>query len=107
MVQKKHKGRKKGATSCIRVALKELSNLLNENSTVMVNKRWAEQVGVTVKYEPVTMSGERVYSTTENVNADSILVESKLTNNLAEEAPIAAKFKVTQLEEETPVNTDW
>tara|TARA_Y100000310_G_scaffold341595_1_gene441244 strand:- start:450 stop:773 length:324 start_codon:yes stop_codon:yes gene_type:complete len=107
MARKKHTGRKKGATSCIRVSLKELQNLLNENSTVMVNKRWAEQVGVTVKYEPVTMSGERVYATTENVNADSILVESKLTDNLAEEPDVAAKFKVTQLEEEAPVSTDW
>ena len=107
MPKKKHVGRKKGATSCIRVALKDLCNLLNKNATVMVNKRWAEQVGVTVRYEPVSLDGERVYSTTENVNADSILIESKVTNNLAENPEVGAKFTVTQLEDEEPVNNDW
>ena len=107
MPRKGHSGRKKGATSCIRVALKELQILLSDNATVMVNKRWAEQVGVTVKYEPVSMECESVYSTTENVNADSLIIDAKIDDNLAEEPEVAARYKITQLEEEVLPDTDW
>ena len=50
----------------------------------MVNKRWAEQVGVGFKYEVVAMDGERVYATTQNVVADATPVDIQVSN-LAEQ----------------------
>ena len=87
MPRKGNSGRKKGATSCIRVSLKELRALLSDDATVMVNKRWAEQVGVGFKSEPVSMEGERVYATTQNVVADSAQVDVQVSN-LADEEPV-------------------
>jgi len=106
MPRKGNSGRKKGATSCIRVSLKELNNLLSGDATVMVNKRWAEQVGVGFKFEPVSMEGERVYSTTQNIIADSAQVDVKVST-LAKEPESAVKIKTVNLEEDKPEVIDW
>ena len=106
MPRKGHSGRKKGATSCIRVSLKELNNLLSSNATVMVNKRWAEQVGVTVKYEPLSLDGERVYATHESINADASIIDVKI-NNLAEMPEATVELQSVNLEEDTAEVIDW
>ena len=106
MPRKGNSGRKKGATSCIRVSLTQLTSLLSSKATVLVNKRWAEQVGVSVRYEAVSMEGERVYATTENVNADSQLVDVQV-NDLAEEKEAAAQIKSVDLSEESDEVIDW
>lgn len=106
MPRKGNSGRKKGATSCIRVSLKELNSLLANDATVMVNKRWAEQVGVGFRYEAVAMDGERVYSTTQNVIADSTPVDMQVSN-LAEETEIPVDINPINLEEDKPEVIDW
>jgi len=72
----------------------------------MVNKRWAEQVGVTVKYEPVSMDGERVYSTVEEINADASTVEVKV-QQLAQEPEFAVELESVNLSEDKPEVIDW
>ena len=106
MPRKGNSGRKKGATSCIRVSLRELNSLLSNDATVMVNKRWAEQVGVGFKFEPVSMEGERVYATTQNVIADSTPVDMQVTN-LAEETETPVEINPVNLEEDKPETIDW
>ncbi len=106
MPRKGNSGRKKGATSCIRVSLKELMGLLSKDATVMVNKRWAEQVGVGFKFEPVSMEGERVYATTQNVVADSAQVDIQV-NNLAEEPEGEVGIKSHNLNDDKPEVIDW
>ena len=106
MPRKGNSGRKKGATTCIRVSLKELNSLLSDNATVLVNKRWAEQVGVSVRYEAVSMEGERVYSTSQNVIADSQLVDVRI-NNLADEVEESVEVKTVDLTTDTAEVIDW
>ena len=106
MPRKGNSGRKKGATSCIRVSLKELRALLSDDATVMVNKRWAEQVGVGFKYEIVSMEGERVYATTQNVVADSAQVDVQVSN-LAEEPEGEVGIKSHDLNDDKPEVIDW
>ena len=106
MPRKGYSGRKKGATSCVRVSLKELNNLLTKGATVMVNKRWAEQVGVGFKYEPVSMAAERVYATTENVVADSQQVDVKI-DTLAPEVEAEVEIISVDLDEDKPETIDW
>jgi hypothetical protein len=106
MPRKGHSGRKKGATSCIRVALKDLKVLLSGEATVMVNKRWAEQVGVTVKYEPISMDGERVYSTLEEISADASTVDIKV-QKFAQEPELVVELESVDLNKDTPEVIDW
>ena len=106
MPRKGNSGRKKGATSCIRVSLQELMTLLSKDATVMVNKRWAEQVGVGFKFEPVSMEGERVYATTQNVVADSAQVDVQVSN-LAEEPEGEVGIKSHDLNDDKPEVIDW
>ena len=106
MPRKGNSGRKQGAASCIRVYLQELMSLLSKDATVMVNKRWAEQVGVGFKFEPVSMEGERVYATTQNVVADSAQVEVQV-NNLAEEPEGDVGIKSHDLNSDKPEVIDW
>ena len=106
MPRKGYSGRKKGATSCIRVALKDLKSLLSDDATVMVNKRWAEQVGVTVKYEPVSMDGERVYATAESINADATIVGMKI-EQFAPEPEATVELESVNLDEDKPEVIDW
>ena len=106
MPHKGNSGRKKGATSCIRVTLQQLMSLLSKDATVMVNKRWAEQVGVGFKFEPVSMEGERVYATTQNVVADSAQVDVQVSN-LAEEPEGDVGIKSHDLNDDKPEVIDW
>jgi len=106
MPRKGNSGRKKGSTSCIRVSLKELNNLLSDNATVFVNKRWAEQVGVSVRYEAVSMEGEPVYSTPQNIADDSQLVDVRI-NNLADEVEESVEVKAVDLTTDTAEVIDW
>ncbi len=107
MPRKGNSGRKKGATSCIRVSLKELLALLSPNATVMVNKRWAEQVGVGFKYDVVSMEGERVYATTQNVIADATQIDVRISDNLAQETEASVEINPINLEEDKPEVIDW
>ena len=106
MPRKGNSGRKKGATSCVRVSLKELNSLLTKDATVMVNKRWAEQVGVGFKYEPISMEGERVYATTQNEIADSQQVDVKI-DTLAPEPETEVEITSVDLVEDKPETIDW
>tara|TARA_R110002110_G_scaffold49530_1_gene147034 strand:+ start:337 stop:657 length:321 start_codon:yes stop_codon:yes gene_type:complete len=106
MPRKGNSGRKKGATSCIRVSLQEIIGLLNKDATIMVNKRWAEQVGVGFKFESVSMEGERVYATTQNVVADSAQVDIQVSN-LAKEPESEVKIKSHDLNDDKPEVIDW
>ena len=81
-------------------------SLLSKDATVMVNKRWAEQVGVGFKFEPVSMEGERVYATTQNVVADSAQVDVQV-NNLAEEPEGEVGIKSHDLNDDKPEVIDW
>ncbi len=72
----------------------------------MVNKRWAEQVGVGFKFEPVSMEGERVYATTQNVVADSVQVDVQVSN-LAEEPEVEVGIKSHDLNDDKPEVIDW
>ena len=72
----------------------------------MVNKRWAEQVGVGFKYEPVSMQGERVYATTQNVVADAQQVDVKI-DTLAPELESSVEIKSVNLDEDKPEVIDW
>jgi hypothetical protein len=72
----------------------------------MVNKRWAEQVGVGFKYEIISMEGERVYATTQNVIADSAQVDIQV-NSLAEESEAEVGIKSHNLNDDKPEVIDW
>ena len=73
----------------------------------MVNKRWAEQVGVGFKYEPVSMEGERVYATTQNVVADSAQVDVQVDTLAHEEPEQTVEVNPINLEEDKPEVIDW
>ena len=107
MPRKGNSGRKKGATSCIRVSIKELLSVLSKDATVMVNKRWAEQVGVGFKYEVVAMDGERVYATTQNVVADATPVDIQVSNLAEQEPEATVEIKSHDLDEDKPEVIDW
>ncbi len=72
----------------------------------MVNKRWAEQVGVTVKYEPISLEGERVYATAESINADATTVEMSV-QELAPEPEATVELESVNLDEDKPEVIDW
>ena len=72
----------------------------------MVNKRWAEQVGVGFKFEAVSMEGERVYATTQNVVADSAQVDIQVSS-LVEEVEVEVGIKSHDLDEDKPEVIDW
>jgi len=52
------------------------------------------------------MEGERVYSTTQNVNADSQLVDVQI-NNLADEVEESVEVKAVDLTTDTAEVIDW
>jgi hypothetical protein len=60
MVRKKGSGRTKGAGSFVRVSLRELNRLLREDAIVIVNRRYAELIG---------LDNENFIATTENIKA--------------------------------------
>jgi len=86
MPRKKGSGRTKGAVSFVAVTLGELNRVLREGATVLVSRRYAEQVG---------LAGTPTGASAKNIQAFGTQIE------VAE----------TQLEEEgqvqIQVNTDW
>ena len=73
----------------------------------MVNKRWAEQVGVGFKYELASMEGERVYATTQNVIADSQRIDVKIIDTLAPEPETSVEITSVDLNKDKPEVIDW
>tara|TARA_R100001224_G_C3923589_1_gene116175 strand:+ start:126 stop:395 length:270 start_codon:yes stop_codon:yes gene_type:complete len=59
--RKKGSGRTKGATSLIEVTLRELNRVLREDATVMVGRKYAEQLNL--------QTGKRIVSNYENISA--------------------------------------
>jgi hypothetical protein len=59
--RKKGSGRTKGATSLIEVTLRELNRVLREDATVMVGRKYAEQLNL--------QTGNRIVSNYSNVSA--------------------------------------
>ena len=97
MARKKGSGRTKGATSCVRVSLKDLNNILKSNeATVVVSRRWALQVGINARYEITDMDCKPMYADTKTIEAlgsavdidiegDIELTVSNLENEMQEE----------------------
>ena len=48
----KKRGRPAGSTSFTRIKLKDLADQLGQQATVVVSKRWLEEVGLTVDASP-------------------------------------------------------
>jgi|TARA_R100000084_G_scaffold107176_2_gene66645 hypothetical protein len=49
--KKSNRGRPKGATSFVRIALCDLLDQLGEKATVVVSKKWLESIGLDVTSE--------------------------------------------------------
>ena len=49
----KKRGRPAGSTSFTRIKLKDLADQLGQQATVVVSKRWLEEIGLTVDPSPV------------------------------------------------------
>ena len=49
--KKSNRGRPKGATSFIRIALSDLLDQLGDKATVVVSKKWLESIGLDVTSE--------------------------------------------------------
>ena len=71
--------------------------------SISTNSRLIEAKGL---IERVSMEGERVYSTTQNVNADSQLVDVQI-NNLADEVEESVEVKTVDLTTDTAEVIDW
>jgi hypothetical protein len=52
MSKKNNRGRPKGATSFVRIALGDLLEQLGEKATVVVSKKWLEGIGLDVNATP-------------------------------------------------------
>ena len=63
--KKSNRGRPKGATSFIRIALRDLLGQLGENATVVVSKKWLQEIGVSVK--PIAPKPQTITEATEEV----------------------------------------
>ena len=48
------RGRPKGSTSFTRVKLSDLAKQVGSEATIVVSKRWLEEIGLTVDPAPVT-----------------------------------------------------
>ena len=81
MARKKGSGRTKGAGSFVKVTLGELNRILREDATVIVNRRYAELIG---------LDNENFVATTENITAAAVQLSVTETN--LEEAEPALGF---------------
>ena len=52
MNNKPRRGRPRGSTSFCRVGLKDLNNLLGEKATIVVSKKWLDELGILVEEKP-------------------------------------------------------
>ena len=84
MVRKKGSGRTKGAGSFVKVSLKELNRLLREEAIVIINRRYAELIG---------LDNENFIATTENIRAAGQQLDFQEAKLDAEEAAIPMTFK--------------
>ena len=81
-------GRTKGAVSFVAVSLNDLNGVLKPNATVMVSRRYAEQL---------QLSGEPVAATTKNIESYASQVDFKV-EQLETEPEVA--LQVTNLDDE-------
>ena len=65
-MRKKGSGRTKGATSFVKVSLGELNRVLKEDATVIVSRRYAEQL---------ELAREAFSATTKNIEAHAETIE--------------------------------
>ena len=82
MARKKGSGRTKGAGSFVKVSLRELNRLLREEAVVIINRRYAELIG---------LENENFIATTDNIKAVGQQVEIK-ESNLEEQPATAMTF---------------
>jgi hypothetical protein len=62
-MKKKGSGRTKGATSCVLVPLWRVMDAVpNDKFAIPVNRRWAKEMGITVKYVEVDIDEQRLES---------------------------------------------
>ena len=78
MGRKKGSGRTKGAGSFVQVSLKELNRVLREDAIVIINRRYAEMIG---------LQNQKFVATTENIQNVSTQVDVQ-EHNLEEETEI-------------------
>ena len=53
LVKAKKRGRPAGSTSFTRIKLRDLADQLGQEATIVVSKRWLEDIGLTVDSAPV------------------------------------------------------
>ena len=100
MARKKGSGRTKGATSCVRVSLKALCNVLqSEQPSVVVSRRWALQVGINARYEITDMDCKPKYADTKTIEALGSAVDMNIEGDV--------ELKVRSLEPEEEEVLDW
>jgi len=51
----KKRGRPKGSTSFARVNITDLTNEVGKNASIVVSKKWMEEIGLSVTSAPVKM----------------------------------------------------
>ena len=51
----KKRGRPKGSTSFARVNITDLTNAVGKNASIVVSKKWLEEIGLAVTPAPVKM----------------------------------------------------
>ena len=52
LVKAKKRGRPAGSTSFTRIKLRDLADQLGQEATIVVSKRWLEEIGLTVDASP-------------------------------------------------------
>ena len=99
-MRKKGSGRTKGATSCVRVSLKELISVLNSNeATVVVSRRWALQVGINARYEITDMDCKPMYADTKTIESLGSAVDMTVEEQVG--------ITVSSLDNEKEEVLDW
>jgi hypothetical protein len=81
MARKKGSGRTKGAGSFVRVHLRELNRCLRDDASVIVNRRYAELIG---------LDNDSFKATTENIQTAAAQIEV-VEHDLDESTPIGIK----------------
>lgn len=61
----KKRGRPKGSTSFTRVNITDLTNAVGRNASIVVSKKWMEEIGLTVDPVPVKVISAQTTEETE------------------------------------------
>ena len=78
-MQKKGSGRTKGATSCVLVSLDRIIEAVpNDKFAIPVNRRWAKEMGITVKYVEVGIDEQRLEVTDSDIRDMTTPVEFEI-----------------------------